>query len=97
MDAKLEGGCRFESCCAYLDEKHMAATAERSLIYRFESCPDCWSGGEWVTQYGVITKVLYAGSNPVLTTQRNTMRILALSIYYPYICNVNEKSKTGGV
>ena len=40
MDAKLEGGCRFESCCAYLDEKHMAATAERSLIYRFESCPD---------------------------------------------------------
>ncbi len=27
-----------------------------------------WSGGEWVTQYGVITKVLYAGSNPVLTT-----------------------------
>ena len=40
MDAKLEGGCRFESCCAYLDEKHMAATAERPLIYRFESCPD---------------------------------------------------------
>ena len=42
VDAKLEGGCRFESCCVYLDEKHIASTAERSLInyYRFESCPD---------------------------------------------------------
>ena len=74
MDAKLEGGCRFESCCAYLDEKHMAATAERSLIYRFESCLDCWSGGEWVTQYGVIIFYVFPTFSISVFIHKGTIR-----------------------